>query len=118
LKKFLLGLLTGIILTASGTALADGQIEEITAYLRNDLAITLDGKDLALDNKPIIYNGNTYLPVREMMEYMGKMANWNGRTSKVEIKSTSEKSVTAVTPEGKYIILGQQMIPIIRTLSL
>lgn len=93
MKKFVTGILVGAGLMLSAQVLADDGLQMIEAYLRPDLLIKLDGKQLELKNPPIIYDGSTYLPLREMAGIFGKDVNWNNDTQTVELgKRDSQKS--------------------------
>ena len=108
MKKVLLGFAAGVMVTAATTAAASGGMEEITAYLKKEWPITLDGKELKLDQPAVVYDGHTYLPLREMMSYFGKDVQWDSDAGQVKLRSVTDRDVTAMTPDGKYIILGAQ----------
>jgi hypothetical protein len=104
MKKFLLGLSVGVILMFSTSVFASSGIEKISAYISQGLPIFLDGKQLKFEQPTIIYNGSTYVQLRETMQYLGKRVDWLG--DKIELKSMTQNK--AVTPDGKYVLEGQQ----------
>jgi hypothetical protein len=103
-KKFVLGLSVGVLLMLSTSVFASNGIEKISAYIRQGLPISLDGKELKFEQQTIIYNGSTYVPLRETMQFIGKRVDWLG--DKIELKSMTQN--TAITPDGKYVLEGQQ----------
>lgn len=101
MKKFLLGLLVGIAITVSSSAFADTTSTKVEAYLKNDLPIYLDGKKVNLNNAPIIYEGNTYLPLRETATIMGKDVQWNEKTQTIELHSEAVPAFGNTTSKSK-----------------
>lgn len=94
MKKFILGLLVGISITAAGSAYADDGLEKIEAYLRPSLPVTLNGETLKLDSPPVMVDGNTYLKLRDVATVTGLGVNWNETSQTVEL---SNKGVTKVS---------------------
>lgn len=80
---------------AAGVFAADG-VKKITAYIRPDISIVLDGQkqNLKDDNgrkiSPIVYNDTTYLPLRAISNAFGKTVDW----------SESSRTVTITTPQN------------------
>lgn len=72
MKKVIAGFIAGMIFATAGTALAQTAIEKITASVRTDYSVEVDGKKVELTNAPLAYNGSSYLPVREVSEMLGK----------------------------------------------
>ncbi|MFS0837271.1 stalk domain-containing protein [Paenibacillus sp. 1P03SA] len=89
MKKVLLGFILGVGLTISATAFADDVINQVTAYLRPDFPVKVDGKDANLKNPVLIYEGSSYLPVKETARLVGKEAVWNEKTSTIDIVDQS-----------------------------
>lgn len=75
LKMFLSGFLTCVLVTAFITgAMAAVNDVSIQAVLSNSIKFKLNGQDWTPQDKPILYNGRTYLPVRAVVEEAAKMA--------------------------------------------
>lgn len=80
---------------AAGVFAADG-VKKITAYIRPDISIVLDGQkqNLKDDNgrkvSPIVYNDTTYLPLRAISNAFGKTVDWN----------EASRTVTITTPQN------------------
>ncbi|MFF2156056.1 stalk domain-containing protein [Paenibacillus chitinolyticus] len=90
MKKIILGFILGVGLTLSATAFADDVINQVTAYLRPDFPVKVDGKDANLKNPVLIYDGSSYLPVKETARLVGKEAVWNDKTSTIDIVDQDE----------------------------
>ncbi|MBR2476599.1 MAG: peptidylprolyl isomerase [Clostridia bacterium] len=68
LKTFVLGLVAGIIITAT-PAIANTIWERIDV-VRNRITVMVDGKELQADN--FLYQDTTYVPIRAVAEALGK----------------------------------------------
>ncbi|RAV05421.1 stalk domain-containing protein [Paenibacillus sp. YN15] len=80
MKKFIAGLLCGAALMLSTSALADGVLQQITAYLTPDISVEIDGQKIELQNVPVNYADNIYLPVRELAGAIGLVVGWDNET--------------------------------------
>lgn len=90
IKYLTIGLIAGALLATAGTSLAAPLIEKVTASLRPDYKIEVDGKSVELENPPLIYDGSSYLPVREVGSIIGKDVVFEDGT----IKLTSKEDAT------------------------
>ncbi len=86
------------ILTA-GAAAATGAVRQaISAELRPDITVELNGTEQSLrdaNGNPIYaisYNGSTYLPVRAIGESVGMTVNWDSATQTVDLVGTPASS--------------------------
>lgn len=95
MKKFILGLLVGIVFATATAAYADEGLQKVEAYLRPTLPITLDGKTVKLENAPVVYDGSTYLKLRDVAALTGLKVNWNDTTQTVELQNSG--GVTKMT---------------------
>ena len=75
--------LVGAIAAGGVVAGAAATRQQITAELRPDISLTLNGQTQALDKSIIAYNGTTYLPIRNIGELLGMDVDWNGTTRTV-----------------------------------
>lgn len=75
----------------TGTPDKDAESERISAQLRPDFTVVVDGKTRTFTNVngdtvyPLLYSGSTYLPVRSIGELMGKEVGWNSNTKTVTL---------------------------------
>ena len=81
-KRFLMGILVGFILTMTTPVLADSIMQQIDVAL-NTVNVEVNGENLDAPN--ILYNGTTYLPMRAVVEAIGKDVNWNQDTMTASI---------------------------------
>jgi hypothetical protein len=106
MKKIILGFLIGVGVMFTTTIFASSEIEGVSAYLRQKLPISLDGKELKFEQPLLIYNGSTYVPLRELMQYTGKRVDWLG--DRIDLKTMNID--IAQTLDGKYVMEGQEEV--------
>ena len=79
----------------TGTPDATAKESNVTAELRPDFTIVVDGTVRTFQDVngntvyPMLYNGSTYLPVRAVGELMGKTVSWNGSTQTVTLSTAA-----------------------------
>jgi Copper amine oxidase N-terminal domain. len=89
MRKFLIGFIVGVLLMVPVTAFGASKIE---ALLYPNLKVTVDGKQVKLDSTPIVAEGRTYLPLRELGEkVMGMEVNWDQDSQTVSLISKIEE---------------------------
>ncbi|KIL41209.1 hypothetical protein SD70_09175 [Gordoniibacillus kamchatkensis] len=71
---------------ASGVYAQDA-IQKVEAYLRPDYQIVLNGKPVNLQHSTLIYDGSSYLPLKEIGTLFGATVNWRGETNTIYINS-------------------------------
>lgn len=97
-------------LLTAGAAAASAVRQTITAQLRPDITVELNGSKQALQDSqgnpiyPISYNGSTYLPIRAIGETMGLTVDWDSATQTVdlvgEVASSSNPGNTDLPTTG------------------
>lgn len=100
MKKVIVSFLAGMVMATSISVYADEGLAKIEAYLRPSLAITLDGKPVALENAPVMYDGSTYLKLRDAAKLTGTDVNWNEATQTVELKSAGTVATDTKTSQA------------------
>jgi hypothetical protein len=103
IKYLLIGLVAGVLLATTGTSFAADAIKKVTASIRTDYIVELDGKTLPLLNDPLAYDGKSYLPVRELSEILGKNVDFNNNT----IILTTKESYSFVPVPAGWISLNE-----------
>ena len=63
-------------------------VEESISVLFNSINITVNGEAVQSDN--ILYEGTTYVPLRDVAEILGKEVSWDGETKTAGINEPSE----------------------------
>jgi hypothetical protein len=103
MKKFILGLLVGVSLTAAGSVYADDIVESIVGkQVQGSFPITVDGKKL--DTVAAVIDGTSYLPVRAIGEALNKEVTFDADMG-IELKG-KETATVADTP--RIIIVPAQ----------
>ena len=89
-------LLSTLIITLLFTSLVGANtILEQIQVARNTVKITVNGNEIQADN--FVYEGRTYIQMREIAETLGKEVGWNGETKTASINDMSAKLTP--TPE-------------------
>ncbi|MFC5449073.1 stalk domain-containing protein [Paenibacillus aestuarii] len=99
MRKELKGMVIGSILTSlliGGTALASGYKSTIEV-LFNNINLSVNGKKVASDN--ILYNGTTYVPLRDAANLLGKQVGWDAATNTASINDPGFMPANATTPD-------------------
>ena len=88
-RRWQLIVLSGLVMTSCFTAgiYAQDAIVQVQAYQRNDFNVVVNGQNVKLTNPPLIYNDNSYLPVKELSSYLGGVVNWKADTKTIYINS-------------------------------
>ena len=87
-----------------GVAYAAGASRQISATLRPDITIKVDGVTKTITDSngnaaaPIIYNGTTYLPVKSVGQLLGQDVTWDGKTNTVNITGPSTSTGSTPSP--------------------
>lgn len=100
MKKFVMGLIVGVGIATCGAVFADEGLQKVEAYLRPTLPITLNGQAVTLESSPVVYDGSTYLKLRDIAKLTGLQVNWNDATQTVELSNGSAPVANTVTPQG------------------
>jgi hypothetical protein len=87
LHGFIIGVITMALFMSSIPAFAR-VAEEIITVNYNNIKIVLNGRVLATENEPFVYEGRTYLPVKDIAEALGLDVDWDGDTQTVYLDAT------------------------------
>lgn len=111
-KKILcIALAAALFISGATLATAAGVVRNITAQLRPDITITLDGAKQKLSADPVVYNGTTYLPLRAVSGLLGMKVDWNGSTKTVALgNGTAPAKQTVTLGNGSYTV-GSDIAP-------
>lgn len=92
MKKFTTGLLAGVVLTSSITVFAaGGRMIEVFDNVKKVVVNKVE-KPFDKNNKPFVYNGTTYVPLRFVADALGEAVDWDGKTGTVFIGETNNKN--------------------------
>ncbi|MFZ3171978.1 MAG: copper amine oxidase N-terminal domain-containing protein [Carboxydocellales bacterium] len=88
MKKYLAGLLTGLILATATTSFAIPQV----------IKLFVDGKELKPDVPPQVINGRTLVPARALAEALGAKVEWDAAKNAVVVTSDTGGAPTDLAP--------------------
>lgn len=97
IRMLLVGLIAGVILATSATAFAGPALERIAATLRPDYKVKVDGAAVELKYSPIVYNGSTYIPLREAGDILGYNVSFESSTITLNSKKDVDQVSTTTT---------------------
>jgi hypothetical protein len=112
-RGYVISFIIGAMATISTTTFAEDGLTKIDAFLRPSLPITLDGKSIQLDNPPLMYDGSTYVKLRDIQKVDPNLnVNWNDSTQTVELSTmTTTKTVQNTTTTPSSTISPSQESP-------
>lgn len=87
MKKVIIGLVIGLLLGSATTAYA--ATGSVTATFEK-FNVLINGKQATLDTTPLVYNGTSYLPVREISNLLGYDVTYKSDTQTIELEQGSE----------------------------
>lgn len=84
MKKFITGFLLGAVLFTGMTTFAatNGNLIEVFYNIED---IVIEGKSKMPEQKPFVYNGSTYVPLKYVSENLGYKVGWDGKTKTVYV---------------------------------
>jgi len=85
MKKFIAGLIVGLLFTNT-FAFAGDSISAAFAKFN----FVINGQAKTVDTQPIVYNGTSYLPVRELSTMLGYDVDYKADTRTIELKTASQ----------------------------
>ncbi|MNR93703.1 hypothetical protein D3C72_510080 [compost metagenome] len=104
MKKMIIGLVLGMMIgSATVAAAAPGTVQAVIAKL----SFFVDGQSKSLKSAPLVYNGTTYLPVREVSGMLGYNLDFNSKSGKIDFKSKGDSNVTTTSPASEWAPLSE-----------
>jgi len=86
MKKFISGLLVGVILSMCIGVYAVG-INQFTAT-KATFPVLVNGKTFTTDKPIVVINGSTYMPLKAIGDVLGVKVSWNNDLGRVEVGET------------------------------
>lgn len=106
-RSFTILMVVVFMLGIAAHAMAGTALQKITAYIDSDIKVNLNGSLMNLADKPITYNGRTYLPVRGIAEAVNLPVSWDGTTKTVFLgKDDQTKGVSWFNYSNNFLRLG------------
>ena len=99
IKERLKGALLGGILTATAlTAIPifARAVQEAIIVNFNNIRIVVNGQQVQTEFEPFIFQGRTYLPVRDVADAMGFDVTWEGTTNTVHLTERTNPTLNAI----------------------
>ena len=109
IKWFLIGFLVCIFLTSSIAYAAGGQMIEVF-YNVKDIKIDMVSK-MPENEKPFVFNGTTYVPLRYIAENLNMPVQWDAKTQTVFIGKTEEPNEVYIGNGIEYMNYQKGSIP-------
>ncbi|MGX4587196.1 stalk domain-containing protein [Paenibacillus chitinolyticus] len=87
------GMTAALLVGITAGAYATSNLKEIKAFLNPDLQVDLNGSTFTLKDEqgndlvPITYEGNTYLPLRDLAQRLDLSVTWDGTNNKVVLNN-------------------------------
>jgi len=94
MKKFIAGLVIGLLIATAGVGLAAGEIIQATFAKFN---FVVNGEAKTLETDPLVYQGTTYLPVRVVSNLLGYDVTYKADSRTIElVNNNTEKGDESV----------------------
>lgn len=81
---------------------AEDVLQRVDAYLRPDFRVMLNGEQVLLSSPPLIYNDNSYLPLKELGSLLGANILWRGDSKTIFINSRIYPEQQTPEEDGEY----------------
>jgi len=105
MKKFVIGLVLGSLITGSVGAAAEYVLKPIT------YDITVNGQSLQDEQYPMLnLNGTTYLSLRKTTEAVGATLFWNADTNTAELTTNQDTSNVNVSSSGSFSMKSEYFV--------
>jgi hypothetical protein len=99
-KVAALSAVLGTVFTAG--VYAEDVLRKVEAYLRPDFTVVVDGKQVQLEGPTLIYDGSSYLPLKELGNMLGASILWRGDTKTIYINSRTSPEQPKQDPNVTY----------------
>lgn len=101
MKKMIVGIIIGAFLATAIPVAAEQVNKKVTATIRNDFTLQVDGVNVNLENSPLAFEGKSYLPVAEVARAVGKEVGFKDGVIKLDtIKNEEAESNTPGKPDA------------------
>ncbi len=101
MKKMIVGIIIGAFLATAIPVAAEQVNKKVTATIRNDFTLQVDGVNVNLENSPLAFEGKSYLPVAEVARAVGKEVGFKDGVIKLDtVKNEEAESNTPGKPDA------------------
>lgn len=77
---------------------------------KNEVRVVVNGKQVAFDQKPVIENSRTLVPMRAIFEALGAEVTWDNDTRSVLAVSESGTKITLMIDSKNMLVNGKDMV--------
>jgi hypothetical protein len=100
-KKMIVGIIIGAFLATAIPVAAEQVNKKVTATIRTDFTLQVDGVNVNLENSPLAFEGKSYLPVAEVARAVGKEVGFKDGVIKLDtVKNEEAESNTPGKPDA------------------
>jgi hypothetical protein len=97
MKKFISGLILGLLIATASVVAANSEvIAKFTSF-----NFVVNGESKQLETQPVVVNGSSYLPVRELSNLLGYDVTYKADTKTIELNVNSNTSSTDLSGTGE-----------------
>jgi len=97
----IVGIIIGAFLATAIPVAAEQVNKKVTATIRNDFTLQVDGVNVNLENSPLAFEGKSYLPVAEVARAVGKEVGFKDGVIKLDtVKNEEAESNTPGKPDA------------------
>jgi hypothetical protein len=101
MKKFISGLILGLLIATASVVAANSEVvAKFTSF-----NFVINGESKQLDTQPVVVNGSSYLPVRELANLLGYDVTYKADSRTIELTgstSSTDLSGTGETDDASY----------------
>lgn len=106
----IIGLVLGMMIgSATVAAAAPGAVQAVITKL----TFSVDGQNKNLKSTPLVYNGTTYLPVREVSGMLGYDLDFNSKSGKIDFKTKGDIPMANTNIDTKTTISLREVVEIL-----
>lgn len=116
MKKLMFGLVVGFLLgmSATGFAAVGDRVEAVFKQFN----ITIDGEPVTLETIPLVYNGTSYLPVRELANKLGYNVTYIADSETIALMTKGEYEMMQITAQTTEQQMRERLELITRSLAM
>jgi hypothetical protein len=97
----IVGIIIGAFLATAIPVAAEQVNKKVTATIRTDFTLQVDGVNVNLENSPLAFEGKSYLPVAEVARAVGKEVGFKDGVIKLDtVKNEEAESNTPGKPDA------------------
>lgn len=93
MKKYVIGCIFGMFISFSSVGLASSDV--VAKYFNPN--IIKNGSQIALKNQPVLIDGSTYLPMRELSNILGYDVTYKASSKTIELSNNTNDDIQSDT---------------------